>query len=519
MKKYALTASVVTLAALSSCEKSEDGSTSVKNYWPRAGVTYEIFVQSFYDSNGDGIGDFNGVTQKLDYVKELGANAIWLMPIMPSPTYHKYDVTDYRAVHPDYGTMDDFKNLLEEAHKRDIKIVIDLIINHTSSEHPWFLEAKSGRDNPYRAYYVWAQKDTVAADLNKKTITLDSENIRQWHDPGLGEDYYYGFFWGGMPDLNFDNRKVQDEIFEIGKFWLIEVGVDGFRLDAAKHIFTSDRPLDNHEFWKEFRAKMVALKPDVYLVGEVYDKKEVVAPYLPGLPALFNFDFHYTLLKAMNAGEGMLLPAMQKETLDYYQAVTPGFIDATISSNHDQPRLLNELGNDPAKYKQAIAVLLTMPGAPYLYYGEEIGMLGLKPDEHIREPFLWDVKRKDAGRTNWIKAKYSKDSTVVPLELQRKDPKSYFNHYKSLIALRNSYPALAVGKLELPEAKFPGSVMAYIRNSGIQKIFVIHNVGKDEIEIALPDGYGPVIFSLGEVESKNGILKMKGNSSSLFLNE
>ena len=509
----------MTLASLSSCEKLDGESPEVKNYWPQAGITYEIFVQSFYDSDGDSIGDFNGVTQKLDYVRELGANAIWFMPIMPSPTYHKYDVTDYKAVHPDYGTMEDFKKLIEEAHTRDIKIVVDLIINHTSSEHPWFLEAKTSRDNPYRDYYLWAQKDTVAAFLNKKIVALDSDNIRQWHDPGIGEDYYYGYFWGGMPDLNFDNPKVRDEIYDIAKFWLMDVGVDGFRLDAAKHIFTADRPLDNHSFWKEFRARMEALKPDVYLVGEVYDKKEIVAPYLHGLPALFNFDFHYKLLETMNSGEAMELPIMQKEILEYYQSITPAFIDATISSNHDQPRLLNGLGKDPARYKQAVAVLLTMPGAPYLYYGEEIGMLGAKPDQYIREPFLWDVKKKDAGRARWIRARHSKDSTVVPLEEQRKDPNSYFNHYKKLIKLRNSYPALAIGGLELPESEFPASVMAYYRKTSQQEIFVVHNVGKEDVEIALPEGFETIIFGLGEGGTNSGKLKLTGNSSRIFLRE
>lgn len=372
MKKIQLTL-MAGLAVAAACKT--DKNPEVKDYWPQAGVTYEIFVQSFNDSDGDGIGDLNGVTEKLDYVKDLGANAIWFMPIMPSPSYHKYDVTDYKAIHPDYGTMEDFKNLLEEAHKRDIKIVIDLIINHSGSGHPWFEEARKGRDNPYRDYYVWAQKDTIAESINKKVITLDSDNIRQWHDPGNGEDFYYGFFTGEMPDLNYDNPKVREEIYDIGRFWLEEIGVDGFRLDAAKHIFPDDRPLDNHAFWKEFRAKMEAIKPDVYLVGEVYDKKEIVAPYLPGLPALFNFDFHYTLLEALNTENGMLLAKKQKEILDFYQGITPNFVDATISSNHDQPRLLNELGSDPDRFKQASAILLTMPGAPYLYYGEEIGML------------------------------------------------------------------------------------------------------------------------------------------------
>ncbi|MDF2158099.1 alpha-amylase family glycosyl hydrolase [Algoriphagus sp. CAU 1675] len=517
MKKTILSTSLLAVFAISSCKTNE--SPELKNYWPKAGVTYEIFVQSFYDSDGDGIGDFNGVTQNLDYIKELGANAIWLMPIMPSPTYHKYDVTDYKAVHPDYGTMEDFKTLLKEAHQRDIKIVIDMIINHTSNQHPWFLASKEGRDNPYRDYYVWAQKDTIADYLNKKVVTLDSDNIQQWHDPGMGEDYYYGFFWGGMPDLNFDNPKVREEIYEIGRFWLEEVGVDGFRLDAAKHIFPDDRPLDNHAFWKEFRAEMEKIKPDVYLVGEVYDKKEIVAPYLPGLPALFNFDFHYTLLDAFKTEDGMLLAKKQKEIIDFYEGITSDFIDATISSNHDQPRLLNELGSDPQKQKQAIAIMMTMPGAPYIYYGEEIGMKGLKPDEYIREPFLWDVKEKDQGRATWIEPRYSTDKEVVPLAIQKKDPKSFFNHYKTLIHLRSMYPALALGSLELPDSQFPEPVMAYFRTFRNQEIFVVHNMGSEEVEIQIPEGFDKVIFGLGDGVNVSGKLSLKPNSSRVYLKD
>ena len=504
--------SLLTLVLLQ-FSSSQIQAQQAKNYWPKAGVTYEIFVQSFNDSNGDGIGDFNGVTEKLDYIKELGANAIWFMPIMPSPTYHKYDVTDYKAVHPDYGTMADFKRLLDEAHKRDIKIVIDMIINHTSNEHPWFQNSKTGADAAFRDYYVWAQKDTIATYLNKKTITLDSDNIRQWHDPGQGKDYYYGFFWGGMPDLNFDSPRVRKEIVDIGRFWLEEVGVDGFRLDAAKHIFPDDRPLDNHAFWKEFRQEMEAIKPDIYLVGEVYDKKEIVAPYLPGLPALFNFDFHYTLIEALNTANGQLLYQKQKDVLDFYQGITPDFIDATFSSNHDQPRLLNDLKKDPAKYKQALAILMTLPGAPYLYYGEEIGMLGLKPDEQIREPFLWDTKGNDKGRATWIVPQYSTDETVTPLAQQRLDAGSYFNHYKKVIALRQSNPALAIGSLESSAMTYPNSVMSYMRRAAGQELFVLHHLGGEAVEVALPDGFTNQRFATEGVMLRSGKVYLPPNSS------
>ncbi|MDN3667901.1 alpha-amylase family glycosyl hydrolase [Echinicola jeungdonensis] len=502
------------LILLAGCStKTEKASKEIKNYWPEAGITYEIFIQSYYDTDGDSIGDVNGVIQKLDHVRDLGANAIWFMPIMPSPSYHKYDVTDYKAIHPDYGNMEDFKRLIEEAHKRDIKVVIDMIINHTSDEHPWFLEAKKGRDNPYRDYYVWAQADTIQDYLDKKTITLDSDNIRQWHDPGKGNDYYYGFFTGDMPDLNFDNPKVREEIYDIGEYWLEEVGVDGFRLDAAKHIYPDDRAEDNHAFWKEFRAEMEKVNPDVYLVGEVYDMKEVVAPYLPGLPALFNFDFHYTLLEAFEKQDGMLLARKQKEILDYYQGITDDFIDATISSNHDQPRLLNELGKDENKMKQAIAILMTMPGAPYLYYGEEIGMLGKKPDPHIREPFLWKAREKDEGRTKWIQPEFSTDKTVTPLSQQKENPNSYYNHYKTLIELRNTNPALAIGELELVENGFPKAVMAFKRKVGEQELFVLHNVGENEVEVELAENLHKAVYALNGAAMKEGKVILPGNGS------
>ncbi|WP_200976848.1 alpha-amylase family glycosyl hydrolase [Echinicola sp. 20G] len=501
------------LVVIASCSSETKSEKTVKNYWPNAGVTYEIFIQSFYDANGDGIGDVKGVIEKLDHVSDLGANAIWFMPIMPSPSYHKYDVTDYKAIHPDYGSMDDFKKLIQVAHEKDIKIVIDMIINHTSDEHPWFLESKKGRDNPYRDYYVWAQADTIQGFLDKKTVTLDSDNIRQWHDPGFGKDYYYGFFTGNMPDLNFDNPKVREEIYEIGRFWLEEVGVDGFRLDAAKHIYPDDRAKDNHNFWDEFRAEMEKIKPDVYLVGEVYDMKEVVAPYLTGLPALFNFDFHYTLLNAYAKEDGMMLAKKQHEILDFYHGITENFIDATISSNHDQPRLLNELGEHKDKMKQAIAILITMPGAPYLYYGEEIGMLGKKPDENIREPFLWDEKGEDVGRATWIVPEYSTDETVQPLALQKEDPESYYNHYKTVIHLRNTHPALATGSLSLTKQQYPKSVMAYERILPDQNLMIFHNIGGKTVEVDLPVGYSNVIYELKGASIKGDKLTLPAYSS------
>lgn len=237
-------------------------------------VFYEVFVRSFADSNGDGIGDFKGLTRKLDYLNDgnpdtdsdLGIGGIWLMPINPSPSYHGYDVTDYRQINPDYGTLDDFREFLNEAHKRGIKVIMDLVVNHTSKEHPWFKEAAADKSSSYRDWYVWAEDSGTATSGSS---AAGSGN--PWHS--VRGDHYLGIFWEGMPDLNFDNPKVRKEITATGQFWLKQ-GVDGFRLDAAKHIYedlqtdksqaTTDK---NVAWWQEFRSGLKEVKPDAYLVG------------------------------------------------------------------------------------------------------------------------------------------------------------------------------------------------------------------------------------------------------------
>jgi alpha-amylase len=452
--------------------------------WPH-GVYYEIFVQSFYDSDADGIGDFNGLTLKLDYIKDLGVNGIWLMPIMESPTYHKYDVTNYKSIHPDYGTEEDFKNFVSEAHKRDIKIIVDLILNHTGSDHPWFQSAKMGKDSPYRDYYVWAMKDSIREQIAKKKISLDSDNITQWHavDGDSLQEHYYGFFWGGMPDLNFDNPKVKQEFIDIGNYWLKEMNVDGFRLDAAKHIFPDERAEDNHAFWVWFRTEMEKIKPDVYLVGEVWSAAEDVAPYLPGLPALFNFDLGYAITRTVNAGkDNENLITTYKSIIDFYQQSTQDYIDATFLKNHDQNRILSELDNNEAKARVAAAILLTLPGTPYLYYGEEIGMLGMKPDEYIREPFIWDLNGKDPGQPTWITPRYSTSNTVTPLSQQKADENSLYHFYKRLIELRNRSKALTYGNIETTNISAQ-EIISFKRKMGSEDLLVLHNISDTELTV------------------------------------
>ncbi|RRB01175.1 alpha-amylase family glycosyl hydrolase [Larkinella rosea] len=478
----------------------------------QTGVHYEVFVRAFCDSNGDGIGDLNGVTSKLDYLKDLGIAALWLMPVNPSPSYHMYDVTDYYGIAPEYGTMDDFRRLVSEAHRRNIKVILDFVINHTSRQHPWFVEACKSKDNPYHDWYVWmAQKDIDALNIATREITADSQEKSPWHRvPGAPfSEKYYALFWSGMPDLNYDNPEVREEIYKAGKFWLTDVGVDGFRLDAARHIYPEWEEPKNHQFWEEFGQVMEAAKPGVYTVGEVWTRAERIAPYFRGLKANFNFDLSLALQE---------IPYKERDTAEIVQMlvrnhtifaeVNPNFIDAIMLSNHDQTRIGSFLNGNQNHLKVAANLLLTLPGNPYVYYGEEIGMLGAKPDENIREPFLWDEKKQDRMRSRWRRAKFSTDSTVVPLAAQQTDPGSLYNHYRRLIHFRNSHPVLNdnLSKLEASQIQHK-NVIAFTRKSGNRSVLVIHNLTKRGLDV--------VIYPLELAEGQKIVLDTVGGASLL----
>ncbi|RJE75407.1 alpha-amylase [Reichenbachiella sp. MSK19-1] len=485
-------------------------------------VFYEIFVQSFADSNGDGIGDIPGMTAKLDYLDDLGVNAIWLMPMSPSPSYHKYDVIDYVGIHPDYGTMEDFKVFIKEAHARDIRVVMDFVINHSSSEHPWFLDSKTGKDAKYRDYYVWADKDSIAEQIAKKETSFDSDNIRQWH-PVTEEDtvseHYYGFFYGGMPDFNYDNPAVRKEFYDAGKFWLEEIGVDGFRLDAAKHIYPDDRAEDSHAFWKEFKSEMEKANPDVYLIGEVWSDAKNASPYAAGFTSLFNFDRAFSILESINAGEqkaaqiaghgyemnaDVHMADVINESLPWFKNYNKDFIEASFLSNHDQNRVGSVLGGDKEKIKLSAAILMTLPGTPYIYYGEELGMLGMKPDENIREPMLWDVKAKDSYRTTWMTPAYSTEKTVTPAYIQQKDSQSIYSVYKELIALKET-DLFSKGDIKKVETE-DNAVLAFERNYEEEKAIVYHNLSAKPVTLPYDAVGYEVTWSNGKTDvSSEGI--------------
>jgi alpha-amylase len=460
------------------------------------GVFYEIFVRSFQDSNGDGVGDLNGITSKLDYLKELGIKGIWLTPIMTSPSYHGYDVTNYYQTNPEFGTLADFQALTKEAHKRGIQIIMDLVVNHTSSENPWFVEAAKDKNSPYRNWYTWAE------DQGKPATGQSAAGDKAWHVKN--GSHYLGIFWEGMPDLNFDNEAVRKEMIKVGQFWL-EQGVDGFRLDAAKHIyedFTDSKKdpqtsLKNVAWWKEFRAGLREVKENAYVVGEIWDSIAVIAPYLDNaLDSGFNFDLAKTLISSANTETAGNIAFTLERAYGLYEKSSGGkFIDAPFLSNHDQTRVMSALQGNVDHAKMAAALLLTMPGNPFLYYGEEIGMIGMKPDEYLREPMHWTAAG-GAGQTTWEAPRYNKDG-APNVQDQLKDPNSLLNQYKKLIQWRNEEPVLQGGKI----TEFKASnehIAVYIRGEAKEALLVVHNLSGQE-----------QVLDLSEEQVNTGFTKVK----------
>lgn len=434
--------------------------------WPH-GVAYEIFVRSFYDSNGDGIGDLNGVTQKLDYLHWLGVRAIWLMPVNPSPSYHGYDITNYRAINPDYGTLADFKNLIKEAHKRNIEVLMDLVVNHTSNRDPWFRKAIQDTAGFYHNFYVWS---SVTSVINRDPY--------HWHKVKGLRQRYYGFFWKGMPDLNYDDPAVRDSVISIGKYWL-RMGVDGFRLDAAMYIYPLNQPAKTIAWWKEFRHAMQQVDPRVYLVGEVWAKPTLTARYMPALGSDFNFWNSFNMIRALNDERADTLIGHLVAERKLYARQASRFNDAIFLTNHDQNRILNQLHGNMNKMRAGISLLMTLPGSPFIYYGEEIGMKGHKPDPHIREPFIWQ-KGNYPGKCTWEKPVFSTDSTVVPEKLQRREPGSLLNLYRRLIHLRNGSTVLTEGGIATTGLHAAGLVSFY-RMKDRDTLLVLHNISNETI--------------------------------------
>lgn len=418
--------------------------------WWQDSTFYLIFERSFYDSNGDGIGDFKGITQKLDYLNDgnpsvtsdLGINALWLMPIMDSPSEHGYDVRDFYKVNPQYGTLDDFKELLAEAHKRGIHVVIDFVLHNTSEQNNWFIQSQDPK-SPYRTWYLWSDTDPGWRGPWGQQV---------WYP--LNNDYFYAYFGSASPNLNLTSPEVTSEMKKVASFWVNEVGVDGFRLDAIGTLIPEGTKAMNtpatHRWLKDYQVYLKSLNPSFFTVGEIWDNNEVILPYVADeeIDLAFNFDLAFTAIRAINEGD----PAPISEQVRDAKVTFPDGRYAIFLANHDMDRLLTQFGGNTQKARAAASIYLTLPGTPFIYYGEEIGMQGYAPDSGGRLPMQWSGGQ-NAGFTTqmpWKPIGSGFETLNVQNELGK--PLTLLTHYQKLINLRGQYAVIRHGDVFTPEA-------------------------------------------------------------------
>ncbi len=439
-------------------------------------VFYEIFVYSFCDSNGDGIGDINGVTSKLDYLQELGINGIWLMPIHPSISYHKYNVGDYYAIDPAYGTMEDFEAFMAECQKRDIHVILDLVINHSGHDHPWFTQAcdylrsigdaePNAADCPYVDYYFF-QKDAVG--------NYTQVEGTEW--------YYESQFSPDMPDLNLANESLRSDIVDIMSFWL-DKGVAGFRLDAAKEFY-SGSVVKNNEVLSWIMEAGRALKEDIYFVAEVWEGfSQVTEYYKSGISSIFNFPFGdgsgkiISVLRGAGKADTVSSYATALEKADKaYSGSNPDYIDAPFLSNHDVGRIAGFAAKDPNKTKLAGAMNLFMGGSAFIYYGEEIGMVGSGNDPSKRAPMVWNEARNDGTTDLPPECELPEEYPFGSLEVQRYDDDSVYNYYRQAVAIRQALPVISHGSVTAEEALNVDCISAQRKTWGEESCIILMNI-------------------------------------------
>ncbi|RTL34318.1 MAG: DUF3459 domain-containing protein [Burkholderiales bacterium] len=461
------------------------------------GVFLEVFVRAYQDSNGDGIGDLRGLTRRLDYLKKLGISGLWLMPITASSDHdHGYATTDFRSVEPDYGTLADVDELLRQAHKRGIGIVMDYVINHASWTFPPFQQAVADRDSPWRSWFVWNPDPGPDWDIWGKVPWYDAATqpwtwTGAWKDmPALqpgSPDIYFGTFGPHMPDFNMRNPAVVQYHEDSLRFWLNR-GLDGFRLDAVPHLIENsakdwnDQP-ESRALTKHFQD-LIKSYPGRYVVCEA-----TAEPIAYGDPAVCGGAFAFKLNEEMiKAAKGDT--AAVQAVADYYRSMSPTM--ATFLHNHDiftGQRVWDQLRGDEARYRLAAASYLLLPGTPFVYYGEEIGLAGVdgEGDEPLRAPMSWTAaNRGPEGFTAGAEPfrPFSLNRSRHNAEAQQRDAGSLFNFYRALIALRRAEPALTLGRYE--SDRVDGTVWSFQRVHGRQRVFVAINYGDTAASVALP---------------------------------
>jgi maltose alpha-D-glucosyltransferase/alpha-amylase len=507
------------------------------NLWYKDAVIYQTHVRTFCDSNGDGIGDFVGLTQRLDYLQELGTNTIWLLPFYPSPLRDDgYDIADYTTVHPSYGTLDDFKAFLTAAHNRGLRVLIEMVMNHTSDQHPWFQEARSSRDNPKRDWYVWSDTDTKYQGV--RIIFIDTE-LSNWTWDPVSKSYYWHRFFSHQPDLNFDNPMVFEAMWEIMKFWL-DMGVDGFRLDAVPYLVeregTSCENLpETHAIIKEVRKRLDQFYPGRMLLAEANQWPADVRAYF-GEGDEFHTAFHFPLMPRMFMAVKLEDRKPIIEILDQTPPIPENCQWCIFLRNHDEltlemvtdierdymydeyatdktmrinlgirRRLAPMMENDRRRIELLNGLLMSMPGTPIVYYGDEIGMgdnIYLGDRNGVRTPMQWNGGTNAGFSFADPERLYSPliSNSVYGYQVVNVDSQRRFNHsllswMKALIKTRNSYRVFSRGTMEFLRPS-NHRVLAYIRELGNEKILVVNNLSSSaqavELDVQRYKGYIPI---------------------------
>lgn len=532
---------MLVLFSCTSQEKREDQQQVTEKTWWKEGILYQIYPQSFKDTDGDGFGDFKGVIEKLDYIESLGINMVWMNPFFESPLVDNgYDVADYRAILPRYGTMEDFQQMLDGFHERGIKFVLDVVVNHSSNEHEWFKQSRSSRDSPYRDYYHWWPAEK--GEPPYRHSLFDPEGA--WEYDSLTNAYYLHTFAEAQPDLNWENPKLRQEVYDIMKFWA-EKGVDGFRMDAfqfASKDTTWPAFPEGHE--KEF-IKWYGMRPQLHdylkeMYQEVIEKYDVFA-VAEGAGSTFKdahdlvdadrkelqMAYHFESVDMSRTLEGYEL----SEFKDVFSRWDSAFVEngwiAIFLSNHDNARLVNRFGNpDPAFITPSTQMLntflLSMRGTPYTYYGDEIGMtnidmptieeyvdvdakgkykaavaagedlnefmklLNYSSRENGRTPMQWDDTENAGFTTGTPWKRVNENYKEINVAAQNKDPNSILNHFRKMTKIRKDNPVLVYGKYELLQREHP-DIYAFTRTLGDDKMLVLLNFSKEPSSITLSE--------------------------------
>jgi maltose alpha-D-glucosyltransferase/alpha-amylase len=507
--------------------------------WYKDAVIYQVHVRTFYDSNGDGIGDFRGLAQKLDYLQDLGVTAVWLMPFFPSPLRDDgYDIADYRTVHPSYGTLDDFKLFLEAAHQRNIRVIMELVLNHTSDQHAWFQESRKSKANPKRDWYVWSDTDTRYKGT--RIIFIDTEMSNWAWDP-VSKEYYWHRFFSHQPDLNYDNPALREEMWDVTKFWL-DMGVDAFRLDAVPYLVeregtNCENLPETHDIIKELRKRMDEHYPGRMLLAEANQWPADLRPYF-GEGDEFNMAFHFPLMPRMFMGLKLEDRKPITEILQQTPAIPESCQWCIFLRNHDEltlemvtdmerdymydeyakdksmrlnlgirRRLAPLLDNDRRRIELMNGMLMSLPGTPIIYYGDEIGMgdnVNLGDRNGVRTPMQWDG--------GWNGGFSSADPEMVysPLMLnpvygfqalnvqsQKRFDHSLLSWMKRLIKVRKSTPVFGRGSIEF---LYPANhrVLAYVRQLGRETVLIVNNLSSSAqaVELDLKRYKGNVLIEM-----------------------